>query len=116
MENKTLRKPYKAGLYYRLTEDVGPIPKGIYKLSYLDSELVIFLVGKNVVFSIAGSWQKLVRPLARRRALALRTSEGSFLDKYYELLAIHRQNPAPYSPLQPITICNLDPSVARELN
>lgn len=111
----TATKAIKAGLYYQLTEDVGPIPKGIYRLLDYDEETesVSFEAGKKVVFGIIGDVRRKIRGLVQHRAELRRTPQSRFLDRYYELL--DEQRGTPFSPFKPFTMCFVDPTVAREL-
>ena len=115
-----MRKPssygqYKAGLYHELIEDVGPIPRGVYRIIKCDSESVLFRAGRKVNFVVANGWEPMVRPVDQRESAERRTSQEEFLDRYYTLLEIYRLKAEPFSPNKPITMCFIDPSVMREV-
>ena len=104
------------GFYYELKSDVGPIPAGVYQAMACDQESIVFQAGKKVSFIIAGDIADLVKQIPQSRALLIRTSQTKFLDRYYELLEATRAAKEAFSSDTPLTMCFIDPTVAREVH
>lgn len=106
----------RVGYYHEITEDISPIPKGIYRLTDRAADCLMFSVGKKVGFSITGFWQNKVKVVPQTYALLHRTNQANFLDRYYELMNNDSRKLRFFDPSKPITMCFVDPSVAREIN
>ena len=113
---KKISKSVKKSNYYEILEDVGPIPKGIYLAVDQDQDSVAFTTGEKILFAIFGHWREKVRSIPPNIATITRTKQADFLDRYYELLEESRRKGPQFNPSEPLTMCFIDPSVAREVN
>ena len=115
MKSKNKSGRIRTETYFELTQNVGPIPKGVYRLGGCDPASAEFFPGKKVTFSILGNWQSKVRPVPPSRAWRVKTSQSDFIERYYELLAEIRARGPEILESDVYTMCFLDPSVFREM-
>lgn len=104
----------RKGSYAELLDNVNCIPKGVYKFIGHDGALSFFQIGKVIQFGISDHPTVKIRPLPNNVGAQRATAQEQFLDAYYELMK-HCKGKE-YSPLKPLTVCALCPSVAREFN
>ncbi len=114
MEHHSLSQRSTRGPYKELLEDIGPIPRGIYKVLEHEENSLLLQVGNKVYVSLTGDWYDKVISVSRHRGSLHCLPQSRFLDRYYELLEQQRQNPRELCLEKTITMCFIDPSVARE--
>ena len=100
--------------YFELTKDVNCIPKGVYKYTGQDGEMLNFSVGKRIFFGISLDAKDLLNEIPFNKALTKITPSKEFLDRYYDLFEVQKAKPLNFMPM-PFTYCCMDPSVFREM-
>lgn len=115
METNRESVKFKSGTFFELPQNVGPIPKGVYRMGGCDLNSAEFYPGKKAVFSIFGNWQSKVRPVPPSRAWRIKTSQSDFIERYYELLNGIKGKNAHGEVSDVYTMCFLDPSICREM-
>ena len=78
----------KPGKFIEITEDITPIPAGVYRLEQIIEGSYCFSVGRQASpgFMIAGDVKDRLKPITYREGKKRKTSCDDFLDRYYELL------------------------------
>jgi hypothetical protein len=114
MEAEFLSTYFKPGDYVKIIKDINCIPSGTYQVSDIDSGMIHFTVGNSVTFCVSNDAVELFAPIPKTKGIIKRTSLTSFLDRYYALLSQNKNKP--FSPFDPITMCAISNSVAREIH
>ena len=106
-------KRLRAGRYYRLNQDIGPIPAGVYRLERVEHGSWAFSVGKakRVHFGVIFGDQSMLSEVSYRLGRKICTHPGIFAKRYYENLrskehlveTISRNSPA--NKVSPVTFC-----------
>ena len=109
------RRKYEIGQYYRLLEDIGPIPQGVYRLEDVSLNWASFSVGKKrqIHFSIIFKDDNQLQRLSLKQGKAERTSEKSFAIRYYDLMEnpVELHDDRDTEKLKPITYAIVSPEV-----
>lgn len=116
MKSKTSNQEIVVGRYYELLQDFGPIPKGIYRLCQREDDSLVFQVGNKIIFTITGNWDGKIVRIPPHVGRLRQTTQSYFLDRYYDKLWSPPICLSLFDPSQPITMCGIDSSIAREFN
>lgn len=116
MNKNSTHRSFASGSYQELIEDIGPIPRGVYRLLDQEEDTLFFQIGNAISFAVIGNWQDKVISVPRQRGSLRCTTQSKFLDRYYELLGQAQKHPPEVASDQLFTMCCIDPSLAREVH
>jgi hypothetical protein len=103
-----MKTKFKRGQTVELTVNANAIPAGRYKFMCQRDEILLFSIGKQVLFGLAAAhWSEYLIPLPGLGGR--RTSRDEFLAGYQRLTEELSANPTPFNP-SALTFCMLGES------
>lgn len=101
----------KLNAFYELTNHVGSIPSGIYRLSRRRNGFLEFEIGSKIFFSISTFHLPKLTRIPRGSAKGKLTGEADFVSRYYGLMGTRSLTSESDEPIFS-TICCIDAGLA----
>jgi len=106
-----MRNSFVPGSVWTLSKNASCIPAGRYQLQDVQDELLIFSVGRDIIFGLSKDYYASILEESSS-ARPMRTTSNSFLRRYAKLLQSPSRTPLPPSG---ITFCAMAPRLQRKL-